>query len=219
MLSRREKEYLASRDYWTPLKPLALFYRHRLELALTRALRRENVSLEGKRLLEDGCGRGDLLRQLLELGAEPKLCVGVDHAAEALRACRDRTAPTSLVQAAAEQLPFAAEAFDVVVQGLLFSSLPLGVSRAEAAEEIGRVLKSGGVFIWYDTLEPGAGDLRGLTLPEIEELFPAWPRAGYKFGLKFNWVHVLVNKWLWLAQTLASLGLARSHYVIVMRRP
>jgi ubiquinone/menaquinone biosynthesis C-methylase UbiE len=221
MLSRLEKEYVDARGYWTLFKPLALFYRHQLELALTRALRREGVALEGKRLLEDGCERGNLLRQLLELGASPGRCVGLDRDVAALRDGRDKTAAAvRFVCGDAGALPFRAGAFDVVVQSLLFSSLPPGEARERAAAEVGRVLADDGVLVWYDFVERAKEGLpRGLELGEVRELFPGWRLAAYKFGLRFRWVHFLVNKWRWLAQTLASLGVARSHYVIIMRRP
>ncbi|HUV85976.1 MAG TPA: class I SAM-dependent methyltransferase [bacterium] len=221
MLSKAEKEYVSSRGYWTLFKPLALFYRYQLELALTRALRREGVALEGKRLLEDGCERGNLLRLLVEMGASPGRCVGLDRDIEALRDGRAKTAAAvRFVRGDAAALPFRAGAFDVVFQSLLFSSLPPGEARERAAREIGRVLADGGVFVWYDFVERAKEGLpRGLELGEVRELFPGWRLATYKFGLRFRWVHFLVNKWRWLAETLASLGVARSHYVIIMRRP
>jgi ubiquinone/menaquinone biosynthesis C-methylase UbiE len=221
MLSKAEKEYIDARGYWTPFKPLALFYRHQLERGLTRALRREGVAVENKRLLEDGCERGNLLRQLLELGASPGRCVGLDRDEAALRDGRAKTAAAvRFVCGDAAALPFRAGAFDVVFQSLLFSSLPPGETRERAARELERVLTDGGVFVWYDFVERAKEGLpRGLELGEVRELFPGWRSAAYKFGLRFRWVHFIVNKWFWLAQTLASLGVARSHYVIIMRRP
>jgi ubiquinone/menaquinone biosynthesis C-methylase UbiE len=221
MLSEAEKEYVAARGYWTLFKPMALFYRHQLERALSRALRREGVALEGKRLLEDGCERGNLVRLLVEMGASPGRCVGLDRDIEALRDGRAKTAAAvRFVCGDAAALPFRAGAFDVVFQSLLFSSLPPGEKRERAAREMGRVLADGGVVVWYDFVERAKEGLpRGLELDEVRALFPGWRLAAYKFGLRFRWVHFLVNKWRWLAETLASLGLARSHYIIVMRRP
>lgn len=221
MLSKAEKEYIDARGYWTLFKPLALFYRHQLERALARALRREGVALEGKRLLEDGCERGILLRQLLELGASPGRCVGLDRDADALRGGRERTAaPVRFVCGDAAALPFRDGAFDVVVQSLLFSSLEPGEARERAAAEVARILAEGGLVVWYDFVERAKEGLpRGLELAEVRALFAGWRLAAYKFGLRFRWVHFLVNKWRWLAETLASLGVARSHYIIIMRRP
>jgi len=222
MLSANEKEYIASRGYWTPFKPLALFYRHQLERSLTRALRREGVALEGCRWLEDGCERGNFFRQVIEFGAAPARGVGFDRDAAALADARVKAAAgASFVCGDAAALPFRAGAFGVVFQALLFSSLPPGETRERAAREIERVLTDDGVLVWYDFVEraKGGGLPRGLKLPEVRALFPAWRLSAYKFGLRFRWVTLIVNKWRWLAETLASLGVARSHYIIVMRRP
>jgi ubiquinone/menaquinone biosynthesis C-methylase UbiE len=222
MLSAKEKEYISSRGYWTPFKPLALFYRHQLERALARALRRKGVALEDCRWLEDGCERGNFFRQLVEFGAAPGRGVGLDRDAVALADGRVKTAAgASFVCGDAAALPFRDGVFDVVFQALLFSSLPAGETRERAAREIERVLATDGVVVWYDFVEraKGGGLPRGLELPEVRALFPGWRLAAYKFGLRFRWVSFLVNKWRWLAETLASLGVARSHYIIVMRRP
>ena len=59
-----------------------------------------------------------------------------------------------------------------------------------------------------------------MTLCRDNRHFPTVCLLGRRAaGLRFRWAHFLVNTWLWLAQTLASLGVARSHYVIIMRRP
>ncbi len=219
MLSQAEKDYIRARPYWTPYKPLALFYRHQVEKTLTRALRRAGVALAGKRLLEDGCGEGYFLRQLVDLEATPRRCVGVDRGLADLHAARERT-PASFVAADAAALPFKGATFDVVAQAVLFSSLAAGATRERAAAEIGRVLKPGGVLIWYDFVERAKEGLpRGLTLGDARSLFPAWELKPHKFGLRFRWASFVVNKSRWLADTLAALGVARSHYVIIMRRP
>jgi len=219
MLSPFEKEFIRQRGYWTLFKPLALFYRHRLEMALTRALRREGLGLEGRRLLEDGCGEGNFLRQLVDLGATPGRCVGVDRDPYAAQAARHRT-PASFAAADAGALPFHDGTFDVVAQSLLFSSLPPGEARRRAAAEVARVLADDGVLIWYDFVESAKEGLpRGLELADVAELFPGWTMRPHKFGLRFRWALFLVNKSLALAHALASLGLARSHYIILLRKP
>jgi len=219
MLAAREKAYISRRPYWTLFKPLALFYRHQLEAALTRALRREGVALEGARVLEDGCGAGNFLRQLVDLGAEPRRVVGLDNNLEDIKAARART-PAAFVVGDARALPFRDGVFDIVTQAVLFSSLPPGASRENAAAEIARVLTTEGTVIWYDFIEKAKRGLpRGLTLAEVRALFPGWRLAAYKFGLRFKWASFVVNKSRLLADALAAFSIARSHYVIIMRRP
>lgn len=220
MLTAAEKKFLAGREYWTMHKPLVLFYRHELERALARALRRAGVALEGRRILEDGCGEGRFLRQLVEFGAEPARVYGVERDAAALNAARERASRARYVRADAAALPFQDGRFDVATQSVLFSSLPPGETRRRAATELARVLRPGGLLIWYDFVERAREGLpRGLELGEVRALFPGWPMTAYKFGLRFRWASVLVNKALWLAHLLAAAGVRRSHYVILLTKP
>lgn len=188
-------------------------------MALARALRREGLTLEGKRILEDGCGEGNFLRELVEFGAEPRRAVGLDIKLADLKTAASRT-PASFVAGDARALPFRDGSFDVVVQSVLFSSLAPGEDRRRAAQEISRTLTTNGILIWYDFVEKAkAGLPRGLELDEVRDMFPGWRLAAYKFGLRFKWALALVNKSLCLSHLLAALGIARSHYVIIMRRP
>jgi 2-polyprenyl-3-methyl-5-hydroxy-6-metoxy-1,4-benzoquinol methylase len=109
-----------------------------------------NVS--SKRVLEYGCGDGELAVRLARSGA----CVSAfDSSREAVAATR-RLAERSgvrleAVAAAAERLPYADETFDIVLgRGILHL---LDVERARA--ELLRVLKPGGRAVFS---EPAQGD-------------------------------------------------------------
>ena len=66
-------------------------------------------------------------------------------------------APAQLIQAAAEQLPFADHSFDAVTCVYLFHELP-GPVRAKAAQEMARVLKPGGMVVFSDSMQEGDRD-------------------------------------------------------------
>jgi SAM-dependent methyltransferase len=218
MLTRDEKEFLRGRDYWTPLKPLALFYQHQLEAAAARAFRRARLEPAGKRILEDGCGRGDFLLTLARFGAEPARCVGVDVNAADLARARERFAAAAFARADAAALPFKDGSFDLATAATLFSSLPPGEKRARAAAELMRALKPGGVLVWFDFVERNERT-RGLELAEVKALFPGWEARARNFGLKFGWASLVVNKAMWLAHLLAALGVARSHWLVLLAKP
>jgi len=63
-------------------------------------------------------------------------------------------APATLVQANAESLPFADESFDAVVCVYLFHELP-AEARENAAREMARVLKPGGMISFSDSIQTG----------------------------------------------------------------
>ena len=77
------------------------------------------ANFRGARVLEVGCGAGRLTRRY---AAVVRYAAGVDPALEELTTAKrdwqaDRTRRPAFAQAGASALPFAAEAFDIVVFG------------------------------------------------------------------------------------------------------
>jgi ubiquinone/menaquinone biosynthesis C-methylase UbiE len=110
----------------------------------------------GAKLLDIGCGTGAFLREVKR--NHPRLCVtGLDLSAPYLAVARRRLLPWSrvtLIEAAAEAMPFPEAEFDIVSCLYLFHELPARVRRAVVAE-IRRVLKPGGTLIFVDSLQTG----------------------------------------------------------------
>ncbi|MDX1664104.1 MAG: class I SAM-dependent methyltransferase [Candidatus Promineifilaceae bacterium] len=91
------------------------------------------------RLLDLGCGRGGLVEQL---GHPLHLVAGVDPD---LASLREHRLPLPRVQATSGTLPFAAGTFDVVFASWLLEHLE---QPRRDFEEIARVLRSGGTFVF-----------------------------------------------------------------------
>jgi len=92
-------------------------------------------SLNDRRVLEIGCGMGRVLEQLVFLGANPRLILGIDLLEELIEAARRRLPEADLRVADARSLPYGAESFDVVVAFTVFSSiLDLEIARQVARE-------------------------------------------------------------------------------------
>ena len=98
--------------------------------------------LEGKRVLDLGCGRGLYLKYLRELKAE---VIGVDVVAEALRIARQYAGEASLglCLGSGSSLPFLDQSFDAVLSIEVLSHVP-HAHQEEVVKEIGRVLRPGG---------------------------------------------------------------------------
>ena len=104
----------------------------------------------GMRVLDVGCGRGEVLRRCADLGVE---AYGVDYAPVAVQMAREAG---SVCRADAKRLPFEALSFDRVLMFDLVEHLhPWELDRALA--ETRRVLRSDGRLIihtapnaWYD---------------------------------------------------------------------
>jgi len=120
---------------------------------LSRRLRQSFEIAEvkpGMRVLDVGCGRGEILRRCAELGVE---AYGVDYAPVAARMARDAGA---VYQADAKRLPFPSVSFDRVLMFDLVEHLhPWELDRA--LSEARRVLRLDGRLIihtapnvWYD---------------------------------------------------------------------
>lgn len=105
------------------------------------------------RVLDIGCGRGEILRRCLELGAQ---AYGVDYAPAAARIARRLAEEAGVYRADAKQLPFPNACFDRVLMFDLVEHLhPWELKQALA--EARRVLRPEGQLIihtapnaWYD---------------------------------------------------------------------
>lgn len=91
------------------------------------------------RVLDLGCGTG----RNLPLFPEGARAIGLDPSLDSLRAARERSPGTPLVRGSAEALPFRDGAFDTVVSGLVFCSVP---RPAVGLAEVRRVLAPGGAL-------------------------------------------------------------------------
>ena len=91
----------------------------------------------GKRVLDVGCGEGRFMRMLAECGART---VGIDPIAEMTRQAHGRDSG-AVVRAVAEQLPFAAQSFDIVISYVTLVDI---AGYREAISEMARVLRPGG---------------------------------------------------------------------------
>src|SRR6478735_6477363 len=96
------------------------------------------------RVLDVGCGDGQVSRLAWKLGAE--LVVGVDPTHNQISVAHERGGGPAYVRGPAAQLPFADEAFDAVVACLVFEHID-DVDAAIA--EVARVLRPGGRFAFF----------------------------------------------------------------------
>jgi ubiquinone/menaquinone biosynthesis C-methylase UbiE len=108
--------------------------------------------LQGCRVLDVGCGPGDVIRQLAHgFGIE---AVGVDSSPRMIDVARHEAAQWGeFLIARAEELPFEPESFDGVVMRLVVHHL----DRPAAFAEIRRVLEPGGRLV-MTTSDPSAVD-------------------------------------------------------------
>ena len=117
------------------------------------------------RTLDLGCGTG----RNLPLFPKEARAIGLDLSPDALRRARKRAPAVPLVRASAQALPFRDGAFETVVSGLVFCSVP---DPAGALAEVRRVLRPGGRLRMLEHVR-ATGALRARLQDLVQ---PAWTR-------------------------------------------
>src|SRR5919197_544033 len=106
--------------------------------------------LAGRRVLEVGCGAGQLLADLETLGAPRDRLAGIDLVPDRVAAARARLQGAEIREGDAASLPWEDGSFDVVVQSMMLSSVLDPAVRTAATREMARVVASEGVGVSYD---------------------------------------------------------------------
>lgn len=129
----------------------------RYSLNLVRQIVRD-VSIDGARLLDVGCGRGGTCSYFVRYHA-PGEVVGVDLIQGHVDFCRATYKAPNLrfLQADAQRLPFEDASFDIVTN---IESSHCYPSLDAFFSEVRRVLRPGGVFCYTDNLQAGQVEQR-----------------------------------------------------------
>jgi ubiquinone/menaquinone biosynthesis C-methylase UbiE len=115
--------------------------------ATTRETLRRLPMTSGARVLDVGCGTGELMRRLRAKYPHAVLA-GLDPVAEMLAVARDKLSGNEDLRTGyADALPWGAGSFDVVVSCNMFHYISHPV---EALREMGRVLRPGGSLVLTD---------------------------------------------------------------------
>lgn len=161
------------------------------------------MSLPGEKILDLGCGNGNILSLLKEKRKGDYY--GADLSTKMIQEAKKRLGPgVDLKAADAVKLPYKSEMFDIIICNASFHHY---TEPDKAIEEIKRVLKKGGTLILGDPTLPGklmlkiinsrlkdsdSGDYRIYGKEEIIPLFQAhsfsvsqWKRINYRTFL-FN---------------------------------
>jgi ubiquinone/menaquinone biosynthesis C-methylase UbiE len=207
-------------DRYAPYDDANLFRLQGLEREAARALRRAGLfPWGGRTALDLGCGGGWWLRTLLRWGATPMQVTGLDARADTLLAARTVHPHLRLVQGSAADLPIPDGSFDLVTQFTLFSSILDPDVRRRAAAEMVRVLRPGGLLLWYDfTINPANRDTRGLGVGDVLALFPGTRAEVRRVTLAPPLGRLVAPRSWLLAGLLECLPLLRTHLLVTIRR-
>ena len=213
---RRERHI---EDRYTPFEPANLFRLQSLERALAGALRRRGCLPWGeRRALDVGCGGGWWLRTLLRWGARPEQLAGIDVLPEAVNASRLIHPSVLVARASAHQLPFPDGSFDLVSQFTVLSSILDEEMRRRVIAEMRRVLRPGGLLLWYDfTVNPTNRDTRGISAREAARHLAGSDRDVRRVTLAPPLTRLVAPRSWLAAEILDCIPLLRSHILLTAR--
>lgn len=199
-----------------------VFARQERERVVLESLARHGcMPLVGRSLLDVGCGSGAWLRDFVRWGARPADLHGLDLLPDSVDDARRLCAPGVEVECgSATRLPFRSDAFDIVLQATVLTTVLDPATRHTIAAEMLRVVRPGGIILWYDfrVNNPSNPDVRGIGQREVHDLFPGCGIALRRLGLVPPLARWLVPR-SWLASyLLGRLPLLCTHYVGVIRR-
>lgn len=162
---------------YDPRRPEVCLARQERQRALVALLARHRPGpLAALDVLEVGCGHGDNLLELIQLGFDPARLAGNELLPDRAAAARARLpAAVGLHAGDATTLPLPGASFDLVLQSTVFSSLLDDGFQQRLAERMWRWLRPGGAVLWYDFTwdNPRNPDVRGVPLARVRALFPA----------------------------------------------
>lgn len=192
--------------------------RERRVLAL---LGREGMTpLANVRVLEVGCGAGQWLRDLVRWGARPEQVFGVELLADRVADARRSVAPGVTVQQGdLAALPFADASFDLVLQSTVFTSILDPERRRRSAQEMRRVMRPGGMILWYDfhVDNPRNPNVRKVTASELVALFPGCAVRSEKITLAPPLARLVAPLSSHLYNIITTLTPLRTHTLAAIR--
>jgi SAM-dependent methyltransferase len=171
--ARRERE-LAGDDRYSLSNPAHRFMKSQLQKHVAAMLARVGAAdLAPLRLLEIGCGNGNVLADFQSLGAQPQNLFGIDLLPMRLDQAHTNHPLFPLTCADGQSMPFPAHSFDLILQFTAFSSiLDDGVKQNVGCDML-RLLRPSGYILWYDFFfNPVNPQTRGIPSAEIRRLFP-----------------------------------------------
>ncbi|MCL4562620.1 MAG: class I SAM-dependent methyltransferase [Chloroflexi bacterium] len=213
------KDRLAASDLYSPFNTANLFISQQRQ-RLTLKLLRENgfYPLDPLDILEVGCGTGGILLEYHSFGAHPENTHGVDLLPARLRDAHQHLPGSPILCADGQFLPLPSHFYDLVLQYTVFTSIFDDTIKMKIASEMLRVLKPGGMILWYDFwLNPTNKQTRGIRPAEIRRLFPGCRFDFHKVTLAPPVARRLAPvSWI-LALLLEKISLLNSHYLAVIR--
>jgi ubiquinone/menaquinone biosynthesis C-methylase UbiE len=209
-------------DFYSWQRPANLLKDQQIARSCIRLLHRADMfPLDGKKVVDVGCGVGTWLLEFLQWGADPVSLAGLDLMPDRVARTLQRIPEADIRLGNAGSLPWESASFDIASQFMMFTNLFDDAAKRTASSELLRVVKPGGVILWLDMRynNPRNPQMRAIGPRELRTLFPGCAIAGESVMLASPLSRAVTATSWTLAEALHVLPFLRSHYAAVIRKP
>lgn len=209
------------KSLYSVFNPDSLFISQQREKALISLLKRHGMTdLSDKKILEIGCGKGNVLRDFISYGARPENCYGIDLLPDRIEEAVRLSPNINFRCCSAENIICGDGELDMVLVFTVFTSILDRSMKKRIAHEVLRTLKPGGVIIWYDYHmdNPYNPDVRGVKKKEIYDLFPGCEIHLKRVTLAPPLARAISPVSVILAQIAEKVPLLCTHYIGIIRK-
>lgn len=140
--------------------------------------------VHGGKILEGGCGKGELVYWLLENGFD---CIGIDNNPKLIKRAKEILPDLPIIIGDVNGLPFKGSTFDGYYSGGVFEHFLQGPDRA--VSEAYRVLKKGGILV---SSTPFLNPIRYIKA----HFFKSYPKEAHSSDLSFHQYLFSRKDWL-----------------------
>ena len=207
---------------WNPRNPGNVAIEREKARRIEHLLRRTGCwPAAQERVLEIGCGTGDVLSCLRSLGMPEQILHGVDLLPGRIAEARQRLPQAHLTCGNGARLPFPAEHFSLVLLFTVLSSVQSREMNQALAGEAARVLRPGGAVLWYDLRRPNPynPEVRAVGRSELRRLFPDFRQDLISATLLPPLARRLGAATPQLYPLLAALPWLRTHWLGLLMKP
>lgn len=211
---------LAESDLYALHNPANLFMFQQRQRDIVSLLNQfEIFPLGQQRILEVGCGKGQIMHEFLGYGAAPECLYGIDILEHHVRKAAHTLPHLPLACADGRYLPYKNDSFDLIMQYTAFSSILDQSVKSSMAQEMLRVLAPTGLILWYDFwINPTNPQTRGIRPIEVRDLFPECQYTFRRITLAPPISRRLSTvSWL-LCCLLERFVILNTHYLVAIRK-
>ena len=159
---------------WSILNEGNQYIENEIITLITSLFKTHKIKIRNKKILDVGCAGGDTVRLLKNLGGLEENISGIDIRKSRLNQTRKLYPKANIVYMDARNLKFKNNEFDLICIFTVLTSIPNPLNRQKISNEITRVLKPGGVILYYDLRynNPFNKNIKAIRRKEIDGLFP-----------------------------------------------